>query len=155
MHGVLRPAPLLGAFWLVLSGHYSPLFLGLGMLSVALVCWISLRTDVTGIPLRLALRLPRYLFWLGKETLLSSLGVVRRVWSPGLTLQPAMGITPSRNMSVLSQVIYANSITFTPGTLSLTVDDEGIEVHALRAADIADLDAGEMLSRIRHLEPSG
>ncbi|MPY81428.1 MAG: cation transporter, partial [Actinophytocola sp.] len=48
--------------------------------------------------------------------------------------------------------IYANSITLTPGTLSLTVDDNGVEVHSLKASDIGELQAGEMHGRVRRLE---
>jgi multicomponent Na+:H+ antiporter subunit E len=48
-------------------------------------------------------------------------------------------------------VIYANSITLTPGTLSLRVDDEGIEVHSLDPAGIGQLRGGGMLARVRKL----
>lgn len=155
MQWVLRTAPLFIVFWLVLSGHFDPLFLSLGALSVALVCWISWRaglTEDTGL-FPLALRLPRYFPWLGKEVLLASISVVRKVWSPRPALRPVVETTPSPDMSTLSQVIYANSITLTPGTLALTVDDECVEVHSLEAADVEQLRAGRMLRRIRQLEP--
>jgi multicomponent Na+:H+ antiporter subunit E len=148
-------APYLAIFWLVLSGHYSFLFMALGAASLAIVCWIQVRADAADpdyLPARMAAALPWYSLWLGKEVLLSSVAVLRRIWSPRLTVRPAMGFTPTPGISVLSQVIYANSITLTPGTLSLTVDDEGIEVHGLMAADIEQLEAESMLRRIRQLD---
>lgn len=155
MRWITRTGPLLAIFWLVLSGHFNPLFLSLGALSVGLVCWISLRSENTSrgnIPPRMVLRLPAYFLWLGMEVLRSSLAVTRLVWSPRPTLRPAMGVTPAERLSALGQATYANSITFTPGTLALTVDDDGIEVHSLKEADIAHLRAGQMLRRVRRLE---
>lgn len=155
MRWAFRAAPPLIAFWLLLSGHFSPLFVAFGAFSVALVCWISTRTAVADhglVPLKLALRLPLYFLWLGKEVLVSSLAVLRRIWSPHPALRPAVGQADAYDMSVLSQVIYANSITLTPGTLSLMVNDDSIEVHGLEVADIEALRDGEMLRRTRRLE---
>jgi multicomponent Na+:H+ antiporter subunit E len=155
VHWTFRMAPYLAIFWLILSGHYSFLLLALGAVSIALVCWIQTRTEATDsdyLPARMAAELPWYSLWLGREILVSSVAVLRRVWSPRLAVQPAIGFTPTLGMSALSQAIYANSITLTPGTLSLTVDDEKIEVHGLMDADIAQLETGAMLRRIRHLD---
>lgn len=154
----LRTVPLLAAFWLLLSGHYSVLFLALGTLSITLVCWISWRADASdhrGVPAGMLMRAPRYFLWLGKEVLLTSITVLRRIWTPRLVLCPVVGNTPAADMSALSQVAYANSITLTPGTLSMSLDDDYIEVHALDAANIEDLDAGHMLRRARRLEARG
>ncbi|MFC4852859.1 Na+/H+ antiporter subunit E [Actinophytocola glycyrrhizae] len=150
-----RMVPLFVVFWLVLSGHYTTLLLVLGALSVALVCWLSWRAGLVegeGASVPLALRLPRYLLWLVKEVLVSAVAVVRRVWSPRPRLRPTVGVTPSPDMSALSQVIYANSITFTPGTLSLDLDEDQIKVHGLDPADVEELHSGRMLRRVRRLE---
>lgn len=156
MRAVLRTAPVLVVFWIVLSGHVEPLFLSLGAVSVLLVCLISHRAGVLerdGITLALVLRLPRFLLWLGKEALVSAFGVVRKVWSPRPALRPVVDPTPSPDMSEFSQVVYANSITFTPGTLSFDVDDDCINVHSLDPEGVEELRAGKMLRRVRRLEP--
>lgn len=155
MPWIPRLAPLLAAFWLVLSGHFTPLLMALGALSVVLVAWIVRRMDVVdheGLPLHLSLRVPQYCVWLAGKILFSSLSVARQVWSPRLAPRPGVGVTPSPDLPELSRVIYANSITLTPGTLSLSVDDQGIEVHSLKASDIAELQAGGMWRRVRRLE---
>lgn len=155
MQWIWRMAPLFVAFWLVLSGHYTTLLLVLGALSVVLVCWLSWRAGLVegeGASIPMALRLPRYLLWLGKEVLVSAVAVVRKVWSPRPKLRPTTAVTPSPGMPALSQVIYANSITFTPGTLSLDLDEDQIKVHSLDPAGIEELHTGQMLRRVRRLE---
>lgn len=156
MTSVLRTGPILFGFWMVLSGHFEALFLFLGALSVLLVCLVSRRAgfaDRDGVTLPLVLRLPRYLLWLGVEVLVSAFAVARKVWSPRPRLRPVVDSTPSRGLSELAQVVYANSITFTPGTLSLDVDDDDIKVHSLDESGLEGLDAGTMLRRVRRLEP--
>lgn len=155
MRWVPRLAPLLAAFWLVLSGHFTPLLLALGALSVVLVVAIIRRMDVIdheSLPFHLRLRTSRYCVWLAGKILQSALAVARQVWSPRRTPRPAVDAVPTGDLPELSQVIYANSITLTPGTLSLSVGDEGIEVHGLQESDVAELQAGGMLGRVRRLE---
>jgi multicomponent Na+:H+ antiporter subunit E len=148
--------PPLALFWLVLSGHYTFLLVTLGAVSVALVCWLAWRADFPerdDLALPMSPRLPRYVLWLGKEVLVSAVVVVRKVWSPRPDLRPVVDVTPSPEMSVFTQVVYANSITLTPGTLSLDVDEDRIEVHSLDAEGVDALRAGEMMRRARSLEP--
>ena len=54
----------------------------------------------------------------------------------------------------LGQVIYANSITLTPGTVSINLFDDEIEVHALTVAGAAGLEEGTMDRRVTELEQS-
>jgi multicomponent Na+:H+ antiporter subunit E len=150
-----RMAPPLALFWLVLSGHYTFLLLAFGGLSVALVCWVSWRAafpEREAVALPLSPGLPRYVVWLAKEVVVSAIAVVRRVWSPRTAMRPVVETTPADDLSVLSQVVYANSITLTPGTLALDVDADRIEVHGLDAGDVEALRAGRMLREVRKLE---
>ena len=151
---ILHLAPFLAAFWLLLSGHYTALLLSLGVLSVLLVVWIIHRMEVVdGIEIRAwpTRRAPVYAGWLAGQVVKSGLVVLRKVWSPRATPtpRPVVGWTPVRELSEVGTVVYANSITLTPGTLSLQVGDEGIEVHALDESGLAELREGEMLRRVR------
>jgi multicomponent Na+:H+ antiporter subunit E len=67
-------------------------------------------------------------------------------------LRPSVESVPADGMTPLAQVIYANSITLTPGTLSISVDDESILVHSLQPAGIAALHEGAMRARAHGLE---
>ncbi len=155
MRWIPRTTPLFVLFWLVLSGHVDALFLALGALSVVLVSWLSWRAGLAegeGSTVRLIVRLPRYFVWLGKEVLMASVAVMRKVWAPQLAFRPVVKATPLPDMSVLGQVTYANSITLTPGTLALDVYDDEIKVHSLEAAQLESLRAGEMVRRVQRLE---
>ncbi|MFB8774800.1 Na+/H+ antiporter subunit E [Streptomyces broussonetiae] len=154
LRGLLRTAPVPALFWLALSGHYTPLLLALGALSVLLVCWLTRRARLEhhGLTLPLALRLPRYFLWLSGQVLLTAWTVTRKAWTPNPGLRPVVATTPAPPLPEQSQVIYANSITLTPGTLALDVEEDGIEVHSLDRAGIDELDAGAMLRRVRRTE---
>ena len=149
----LKSAPLLAAFWLIVSGHYTPLLLMLGALSVLLVVVVVTRmavADEEGLPLRILPRLPGYLLWLCWQILLSAFAVLRLVWSPRRP-RPVVAAVPAAGLPDLSKVVYANSITLTPGTLSVSFRDEDIEVHAIQQAGITDLEGGAMLNRVKRL----
>ncbi|WP_419999276.1 Na+/H+ antiporter subunit E [Streptomyces boninensis] len=154
MRLALGPGLLPAVFWLVLSGHYTPLLLTLGALSVACVCWLVHRAGLDGyrVPLAFVLRLPGYLLWLGGEVLRSAWAVARTVWSPRPHLRPVVVPVPAERLPELSRVVYANSITLTPGTLSLDVEADRIEVHSLVPDDIKALREGAMLARVRRTE---
>ena len=151
----LALVPPLAAFWLLLSGHYTALLLGLGLLSVVVVAWLVHRmAAVDGVDVSVwpPLRSPLYLVWLIGQVAVSSLAVLRQVWSPRPALRPGIGRTGTDGLSETGAVAYANSITLTPGTLSLRVDEANIEVHALQEPDLDELRAGEMRDRLRHVE---
>lgn len=155
MHWIPRTASLLALFWLLLSGHYTVLLLILGAISVALVCLLTWRAEVVETPhlsVRRLLHLPGYLAWLGIEVLKSAVGVVRLAWARRIALEPVVGPTPLPPMSPVGQVTYANSITVTPGTLALDVDEDLIRVHSLQAGSLDALRTGRMLRRVQRLE---
>ncbi len=79
----------------------------------------------------------RYIAWLAKEILISSLAVTKIVWTKKIAqLSPAMDFVPTKLKSEVSRVIYANSITLTPGTISVFLDENKILVHSLTEAGL-------------------
>lgn len=147
-------AVVLGVFWLALSGHYTPLLLALGALSVLFVVWVSRRMEIVDHeqPLHLTPGFPRYAAWLWGQIMKAALEVARLVWSPRTTLRPAVGHVPARDVSELTRVVYASSITLTPGTVSISVGDEAIDVHSLQPSGLSTLREGTMLERARRME---
>lgn len=148
-------AATLAAFWLALSGHYTPLMLGFAAGSIALVLVLVHRMDIVdheNQPLRLGWRAPSTLAWLAGQILRSAWDVTRRIWTGRPELRPAMGRAPARGMSEVAQVTYANWITLTPGTLSVALHDDHVEIHALDEGLIGDLADGAMAARARRLE---
>ncbi|HEY8482348.1 MAG TPA: Na+/H+ antiporter subunit E [Spirillospora sp.] len=147
--------PLLAAFWLVMSGHYTWLLLTFGALSVVLVTWVVRRmriVDDESLPLRIVPRLPVYLAWLVGQIMLSALSVLRLVWAPRGKARPAFGTVPAAELPEVSKVVYANSITLTPGTLAVSFREGDIEVHSLRADGVAEVRDSAMPRRVEGLE---
>lgn len=157
--GTLRHAVslvlMLAALWLALSGHTEPLILGLGAVSVALVAWLAHRMDVVdheGHPVHLGARAPVYWAWLGWEICKANWDVARRVLRPGKTISPTLVRVPSSQKTDLGRVLFANSITLTPGTVTLHVEPGFVDVHALTREAAADLLDGEMDRRVTEVE---
>lgn len=151
----LSLAVVLAVVWLLLSGHYTPLILSFGVASVVAVVAISLRMDVVdheGLPIHLTRHFPWYWIWLGGEIVKANIDVARRIWSPSLPISPTLFLLRASQPGELGQVIYANSITLTPGTVSVSLNDGKILVHAIARSVGDELAAGEMDRRVARLE---
>jgi multicomponent Na+:H+ antiporter subunit E len=146
----------LTVLWLLLSGHYTPLMLSLGLLSIILVTLICLRMNIIvyeqpEILLQVIKYIP-YTFWLVIEILKSNIDVIKRILNPKLPISPRWVTIQSSQNSDFSKVVYANSITLTPGTISMDVDGNNIDVHALSESGVDGLASGEMDQRVTRAE---
>lgn len=148
----LSHAVLLFLFWILLSGHFTPLLLGLGAASVLLTVAIARRMNVIdheSYPLHLSYRFPGYYFYLLVEIIKANLDVVRRILHPGKAdIDPHVIELPQTQDNDLGAVIYANSITLTPGTVTLRMDQDKLTVHALSKEAAAELASGGMSREI-------
>jgi len=147
----------LGAFWLLNSEHNTPLILSLGVVSVAFVIYLAHRMDVVDREsqlVRLTTRLPGYYLWLGKEIILANISVVKHVWLGNQTISPTLATLKASQITDMGRVIYATSITLTPGTVAVNLTGDQIVVHALLRENIEALAAGEMDRRVKLLEDS-
>ena len=145
----------LGATWLVWSGHYTGLLLSLGFVSVVGVLAICSRMrllDREVVPIDILTRLPFFIPWLLWEILKANLDVARRILDPRLPIDPQIIRVRAGQHHDLGRVIYANSITLTPGTVSMSIQDDEIAVHALTQSAADDLATGEMDRRVTSLE---
>ncbi len=141
--------------WLLLSGIFEPLLLVLGLGSCLAVVLIVRRMDVLdreGHPIHLGWRALAYWVWLAREILAANLDVARRILDPRLPIDPMIIRVKTSQGSELGQVIYANSITLTPGTVSMRVTEDSILVHAIAPQPAAALKAGNMDRRVTAME---
>lgn len=141
--------------WLLLSGIWEPFFLISGAVASLLVVIVAQRMDVIdgeGHPIQLSWRALTYFPWLFWQIIKSNLDVARRIASPRLAIDPADGWVEASQKSTAGLVTFANSITLTPGTVSMTVHEDRIHVHALSKEGFADLAAGEMNRRVTQME---
>ncbi|PVV11774.1 MAG: DNA topoisomerase IV, partial [gamma proteobacterium symbiont of Ctena orbiculata] len=134
---------LLFLFWISLSGHLEPLLLGLGVASVALTVFLSHRMNVIdheSYPLHLSLKFPGFFLYLLREVVKANIDVATRVlrWR-GTSISPQMIDIPQPQESDLGAVIYANSITLTPGTVTIRLSKDSLTVHALSKEAAAEL----------------
>jgi len=145
----------LAAFWLLNSGHYSNLIILLGVTSVAFVLIIAHKIDVVdheSQPLHLTHHILSYLFWLSKEIIRANFTVVKHIWLDKKSISPTLSTIKISQKTDIGKVIYANSITLTPGTVAIDVIDDEIVVHALLATEIESLKVGEMDRQVSLLE---
>lgn len=143
------------AVWLLLSGLYKPLLITLAVLSVLLTLWLSARMgviDSENHPVWAAIRYVPYWPWLSVEIVKSSIDVARRVLSPAMPISPTVFEVEASQHTTMGRVVYANSITLTPGTVTLAVEGQRLTVHALATETVDDLLGGEMDARVTRAE---
>lgn len=134
---------------------FKPLMLFFGLSSCLLVAVIVSRMQVVDKEERTAaifLRMIGYVPWLIVEIIKSNIDVAKRIWKPDMPISPTIVTVKASQETALGLVIHANSITLTPGTLSIDVEPGLIEVHALSTDSLPDLQSGEMDRRVALLE---
>lgn len=145
----------LAAFWLLNSGHNTLLILLLGLASIFLVLVIVHKMDVVdheSQPLYLTRNIFSYYLWLTKEIIKANIVVVKHIWLGNQSISPTLRRIKISQKTDMGKVIYANSITLTPGTVTIDIIDDEVVVHALLKQDIESLLAGEMDRRVSQLE---
>ena len=156
MGHIISLAVLLFVFWLGLSGHFTPLLIGLGIASTLLAVHLAHRMDILDHethPALLTPRLVRFWLFLSVEVVKANIDVIRRILRPGKSISPQLVTLPLPQKTDLARVIYANSITLTPGTVTLRLDKDTLLVHALSREAAEDLATGLMASAVP--EPPG
>jgi multicomponent Na+:H+ antiporter subunit E len=146
---------LLYGLWLLLSGHYTPLLLGFGALSCLFVVGIIYRMDVIDHEariIRMGWRLLTYLPWLAWEIVKSNWDVAWRVMHPALPVSPTLFEITGSQQTVVGRVIFANSITLTPGTVTVDLEGDRFTVHAITRSGAEALMRGEMDRRVAAAE---
>ena len=144
-------AAFLFILWFGLSGHTEPLLLSLGIASVVFTVYLAHRMDVIdhdSHPIHHLTGLVRFWPYLMVQVIKSNIDVIGRILRPGRSISPQMVDLPLPQRSDLGRVIYANSITLTPGTVSVHLGKDFITVHALSKQAADDLGRGEMASRV-------
>lgn len=133
---------ILVALWLTLSGPFTlsgdyPIVMGLGVISIILAVALAYRMrimDRETVPVAESLPLFAYWSWLGGEIFKSNIAVTKLIMKPDLDVEPRLVRVPAEQQSDLGRCVFANSITLTPGTVTVDVEEDGFLVHALDTA---------------------
>ena len=148
---------VLMAGWLLMSGHYNGLLISLGAISVTFCVWLSHAinaTDEEGLPTHIFARLPSYLFWLFGEIIKSNYATAKLILN-GRGDPEIFHVTATQNTAA-GLATYANSITLTPGTVTIHINEEAAKdqflIHALHADFGEDVRSNDMDRRVTALE---
>ncbi|OEU44694.1 MAG: protein MnhE [Desulfobacterales bacterium S7086C20] len=140
--------------WVFLSGKFDPFHMSLGLVSCAIVSYLSadllFPSRVTKGAFGQWLRFVKYIPWLLIQIVKASLHVTYLVFHPRMMdlIDPRIIKFRSKLTSDLALVTFANSITLTPGTITVYVSVDGdFKVHAIDKAS-GDPLPGEMEAKI-------
>jgi len=138
------------AAWLTLSGYFIPMILTFGAISVAIVVWMCRRMNILDgetVPYMTIPQTVSYFVWLFAEIVKANMQVVKAVLSPDLEVSPTLVKIPLNTDADIAETMFANSITLTPGTVSVDMQPDHILVHALLEEMSAPEDFSEMEKR--------
>ncbi len=151
---LLSMAIMMFAFWMLLSGNTQPKFLTYGVLTAIVAAWVSYplllipnaddtrRFFVFGVN---PLKLLEYIVWLFWQLVLANIDVIRATVRPEVEIDPGVVRFHFQTDNPMAKVVLANSITLTPGTVTMNVTEEGLyEVHALTEGAAEGLRSGDM-----------
>ena len=148
---------VLMAGWLLMSGHYNVLLISLGVISVTFCVWLSHAinaTDEEGLPMHIFANLPAYIIWLLGEIIKSNYATARFILNDRSDPE-IFNVTATQNTAA-GIATYANSITLTPGTVTIDINEEVAKdqflVHALHADFGEDVRSNDMDRRVTALE---
>ena len=136
LFGALFIFSLLLAFWLLISAsvHWQHILVGVIFCFILTVFWsnLTIAADIkTGFTLKQLFMLLKYFFFLGIDIIIANIGVAIIVLNPKMPISPGIVIMRCDLERSLSRVLYVNSITLTPGTITVELEDNLLIVHAL------------------------
>lgn len=157
----VRFAIYLYIFWLIISGSLQLKFLIMGAVACIVIAWVctplfmidnishTKKYFLLDIPL---ISLIGYAFWLLKELILANLDVAKSVWKKEMPIEPQLLHFRVSMDNPVALVLLANSITLTPGTITLNVSRENIyEIHALTPTAAEGIRSGAMAKKVGKL----
>tara|TARA_B100000427_G_scaffold54552_2_gene42267 strand:+ start:3207 stop:3698 length:492 start_codon:yes stop_codon:yes gene_type:complete len=155
---ILTSFILLIPFWFLMSGKFDLFHVALGVISITIVSlWfgkILIQSSKKSFSVRLGelFRLIPYLCWLFIEIVKSNLHVIKISLSPNIKsrINPQLVTFKTSLKHDFSKFVLANSITLTPGTVTIRISDSEFLVHALTDEVAASL-PGDMESKVANV----
>lgn len=146
----------LSVFWVLMSGYFTPFLLAAGFGSSLLVAWLASQMEVAdreGHPAHLRLgSIVGYWAWLLKEIWKSGVLVSRIIVDPRLPVSPTLVRFRPLQKTAVGLATHANSITLTPGTITVEADHDEFLVHGVTADTAAGAVGSEMDRRVHRFE---
>jgi multicomponent Na+:H+ antiporter subunit E len=155
LSGTLALTATLFAFWLLLSGIYTPFLVLSGLVASVSVALLARRMELVdreSHPVQLALAGLAYWPWLFKEIAKAGWQVTRIILDPRLPISPTLVRFRPSQKSTVALATHANSITLTPGTITVEARADEFLVHALTREGAAGVVDSEMDRRVSRLD---
>jgi multicomponent Na+:H+ antiporter subunit E len=147
----LTAVPLF-AFWLILTGSLAPFDVVLGLvLSMALGGWSSSFLwggRELGLSPKRLLGYAAYVIHLLRSVIVAAVHVAEVVLDPRMPIRPIIITHRVRFSTEAQRIAFANSVTLTPGTLTVDVDGDSFTIHCLAERFADDITSGELERRI-------
>nr|WP_161490756.1 Na+/H+ antiporter subunit E [Methanonatronarchaeum thermophilum] len=147
-------------FWLLLSGYYDFAHIFMGVIASLLIAYIThdlfiRRRDITGLPTEI-FRFSRYILWHFIQIVKANINVAKIVLNPELPISPKFVKHSPEIESDMAITVFGNSITLTPGTLTVSIDENReMHIHCLAEHHYDDLVESGMEDRVRHIFREG
>jgi multicomponent Na+:H+ antiporter subunit E len=142
---------ILALLWWILSGYTKVLLISLGVVSVLFTAFMAHRMDVVdeeSHPLDLSVKLVRYWIYLLWQIVISNLQMVKLILSPNPDIDPRIVTSRITQDSELGRVVLGNSVTLTPGTVTLEIRGDLIEAHAINSSAASGVTSGDLDVRV-------
>jgi multicomponent Na+:H+ antiporter subunit E len=158
--GFLIISVILAGFWFLMSPSLSPanLIIGIGSVLGITYFW-SPDLFRPGHPMKFNLRqvikLIHYFAHLGWNIILANISVAIIVLSPKLPITPGFILLQTKLKQDLTRVLYANSITLTPGTITVDLNGDRLLVHCITEDAAKGVYSWYMQDKMRDIELSG
>jgi multicomponent Na+:H+ antiporter subunit E len=150
---------LLAAIWFILSGKLEAIYIFWAFVSIASVIWLSGR--LRNIPLEenessgaTRIIIPRLIVYLNRllwEIIKAGVYVAYLILHPRMPIQPMLVRFTSKQPNIFARVILGNSITLTPGTVTVDIEGSRFTVHALTMGTKEGLVRGGLQSSVARL----
>ena len=130
--------------WLGLTNsfHYQEILAGIVI--TAVIVWLTIPAETTTRQWSVLGLLAYFPIFL-KALVLANVDVAMRVLNPKLPINPGIVRVPTQLTTPYQRLILANSITLTPGTITLEMEPEAVYIHWLAVEDATPEQAGEII----------
>ncbi|MGM0446121.1 MAG: Na+/H+ antiporter subunit E [Bacillota bacterium] len=156
----IRWAFVLILFWIVLTGsfHWQQLLVGV-ILSFGIILYWGhfLLSEIQGflITRHNIFKIGYYFYRFILEMVVANIEVAKIVLSPTLPIEPTFICFKLKPQKKLSRVLYANTITLTPGTISVYMVNDEIVVHALTSEAAKGVSGWYLEDKMCEIEEGG
>ena len=148
---------LLFGFWVLLNGKWTTEIAVVGVIVCAalyafMCAFMGYSPKQEWKLVRRVPKIFRYFLYLVGEIFKSAWGTMMLIWSPDKEIQPRVTSFRTRLRTDAGKVVLANSITMTPGTITVDVQDDLFLIHCLDETFDVGTEGFEMEDRIMKIE---